>query len=172
MLASLIFYAWGEVFYVGVMLASIAMNYVFGLWVDGARGGRGERVALAVAVIANLGLLGWFKYAGFLVENANRLLSGHPDTPLQLAPVHLPLGISFFTFHALSYVIDVRRRVSPAMRNPVDMALYIALFPQLIAGPIIRFHDIAAEIVESAASHRGRRIAASGASSSASARRS
>jgi alginate O-acetyltransferase complex protein AlgI len=145
--ASLFFYAWGEVFYVGVMLASIAMNYAFGLWVDGARGGRGERRAIMVAVIANLALLGWFKYAGFLVENLNRLLSGHPDSPLELAPVHLPLGISFFTFHALSYLIDVRRRVSPAMRNPVQMALYIALFPQLIAGPIIRFHDIAAEIV-------------------------
>ncbi|HEY8155854.1 MAG TPA: MBOAT family protein [Myxococcota bacterium] len=147
LVASLIFYAWGEVFYVGVMLASIAMNYLFGRWVDGARGGRGERQALAIAVAANLGLLGWFKYANFLVENANRLLSGQPGSPLELAPVHLPLGISFFTFHALSYLIDVRRGVSPAMRNPVDMALYIALFPQLIAGPIIRFHDIAAEIV-------------------------
>jgi alginate O-acetyltransferase complex protein AlgI len=145
--ASLIFYAWGEVFYVGVMLGSIAMNYAFGLWLDPARGGRGERAVLAIAVIANLGLLGWFKYAGFLVENANRLLSGDPGSPLQLAPVHLPLGISFFTFHALSYLIDVHRGVSPPMRNPANMALYIALFPQLIAGPIIRFHDIAASIL-------------------------
>jgi alginate O-acetyltransferase complex protein AlgI len=148
LVASLIFYAWGEVFYVGVMLASIAMNYAFGLWVDGARGGRGEKRAMAIAVIANLGLLGWFKYANFLVENVNRLLTGDPGSPLQLAPVHLPLGISFFTFHALSYLIDVRRGVSPPMRNPANMALYIALFPQLIAGPIIRFHDIAASILQ------------------------
>jgi alginate O-acetyltransferase complex protein AlgI len=146
LVASLIFYAWGEVFYVGVMLASIAMNYVFGLWVDRARDGRSERRVVAIAVIANLALLAWFKYANFLVENTNRLLTGSPGGPLELAPVHLPIGISFFTFQALSYVIDVRRRVSPSMRNPVDMALYIALFPQLIAGPIIRFHDIAAEI--------------------------
>ena len=148
LVASLIFYAWGEVFYVGVMLASIAMNYAFGLWLDRARGGRDERFALAIAVIANLGLLGWFKYANFLVENVNRLLTGNPGAPIELAPVHLPLGISFFTFHALSYLIDVRRGVSPPMRNPANMALYIALFPQLIAGPIIRFHDIAASILQ------------------------
>jgi len=147
LVASLIFYAWGEAFYVGVMLASIAMNYALGLWLDGTRGSGGERRAITIAVIANLGLLGWFKYANFLVENANRLLTGNPGAPIELAPVHLPLGISFFTFHALSYLIDVRRGVSPAMRNPVNMALYIALFPQLIAGPIIRFHDIAAEIL-------------------------
>jgi len=147
LIASLIFYAWGEMFYVGVMLASIAMNYAFGLWLERARGGRGERFALAIAVTANLGLLGWFKYANFLVENTNRLLSGDPGSPLVLSPVHLPLGISFFTFHALSYLIDVRRGVSAPMRNPANMALYIALFPQLIAGPIIRFHDIAASIL-------------------------
>jgi alginate O-acetyltransferase complex protein AlgI len=145
LLASLVFYAWGEVFFVGVMLASIAFNYVFGVWIGGAAEGRGRRLVLAAGIAANLGLLAWFKYANFIVDNLQQagFLAG-----VEWSPIHLPLGISFFTFQAMSYLVDVYRHENRPQRNPVDVALYIALFPQLIAGPIVRYHDIAAQIRE------------------------
>ena len=145
--ASLCFYAWGETGYVILMVFSAVMNHLFGLWVDAARGRPSARWAIAIAVAANLSLLGWFKYANFAVENVNRLLGGGAEGPLHLDTVHLPIGISFFTFQALTYVIDVHRGVGRVERNPFRVALYISLFPQLIAGPIVRFHDIARELV-------------------------
>jgi alginate O-acetyltransferase complex protein AlgI len=145
--ASLAFYAWGENIFVLLMLGSILVNYVFGLLIDRAqkRGGTG-RGALVCAVAANLGLLGFFKYANFIVDNLNTVLAALQLEPVTLQEVHLPIGISFFTFQALSYVIDLYRRDAQVQKNPINIALYISLFPQLIAGPIVRYHDIATQI--------------------------
>ncbi len=144
LVGSLIFYAWGEHALVLLMLASITGNYLFGLALT--RPGRRARAALIGAVAFNLGLLGFFKYANFFVDNLNVLLGLTGLPALHLDPVHLPIGISFFTFQALSYVIDVSRGQSPPQKNPLDLALFIALFPQLIAGPIIRYNSIAPQL--------------------------
>jgi len=139
--ASLLFYVSGEPVYLWVMLASITFNYGFGLAVAAARG-RLKRGVLAGAVLVNIGLLGFFKYAAFFTTTLNSTLS----TALTVPAVALPVGISFFTFHALSYVFDIYRGNAPAQRNPFALALYILLFPQLIAGPIVRYHAIAPQL--------------------------
>lgn len=144
--ASLVFYAWGEGFYLWIMLFSIAANYLFGLAISGCTRGDRARWWLAGAVVTNLALLGWFKYANFAVDNLSSMLLWLDLRPVVLDPVHLPLGISFFTFQALSYVVDVYRREVPAQRRLGDFGLYVASFPQLIAGPIVRYHDVAAQI--------------------------
>jgi alginate O-acetyltransferase complex protein AlgI len=146
LVASLFFYVWGEKLYILVLLGSIGVNYGMGLWLDRLRGPLAARAAVIIAVILNLGLLGVFKYANFVVANLNDWLARFSIDPIQMASVHLPLGISFFTFHALSYVIDVYRRETPALRNPVNFALYISFFPQSIAGPIVRYNDVAAQL--------------------------
>ena len=140
--ASLLFYAWGERFYVGVMVLSILLNYRFGHWIERSRGGPAGRRSLAVSIAVNLGLLWFFKYTNFLVANVNQVLEWSGSAPLDVPPVHLPLGISFFTLHALSFLMDVYRGDARAPRSLVDLALYIALFPQLIAGPIVRYREI------------------------------
>ncbi len=146
LVASLFFYAWGEQEIVLVMLASIAGNFGLGLWVDRARARGGGRGVVALALVFNLGLLVFYKYASFLVANWNGLF-GEPGAPaLDWEPIALPIGISFFTFQALSYVVDVYRRHGPAQTNPVSFATYIALFPQLVAGPIVRYRDVAAQL--------------------------
>lgn len=147
LLASLLFYAWGERAYVLVMLGSIAWNYVFGLLVDRFHGRRAAWWVLSLAVAGNLLLLTAMKYANFIVANLNPLLTRGGWSPIELSPVHLPIGISFFTFQALSYVVDVYRRDAKAQKNPAGVALYVALFPQLIAGPIVRYRDVASELV-------------------------
>ncbi len=145
--ASLLFYVWGEKTYVFVLLASIAVNYTLGLWLDGLRTARGRRLAIALAVFANLGLLATFKYAVFLLQNCNVALAALHLAPLPVPNIHLPLGISFFTFHALSYVIDVYRGEVRALKDPIAFALYISFFPQSIAGPIVRYSDLATQLV-------------------------
>ena len=147
LVASLLFYAWGEGIYLLVMLASILGNFAAGLLIDRFRPTNAGRAALGLGVGLNLVLLGFFKYATFLVDNLNQLLALVGLPAVALAPVHLPIGISFFTFQAISYLMDVHRGTVRAQRNPLDLGLFIALFPQLIAGPIVRYHDIAAEIV-------------------------
>ena len=142
LLFSLIFYAYGEVIYTYVMLLSIVINYAFGLWIAGGEG-RGRKLALGAGVVVNLGILVYFKYLGFFYEMVAAVAPGLMSGPPQ---VHLPLGISFFTFHALSYLIDVYRRQVPVERSLIYVAVYITMFPQLVAGPIIRFHDIRDEI--------------------------
>jgi alginate O-acetyltransferase complex protein AlgI len=144
--ASLLFYAWGEPVLVLVMLASIGVNYVLALAVERAAGRAAQRPLLALAVAANLAVLGHFKYAGFLTEQLNGLLSLAQLPALPVPDVRMPIGISFFTFQALSYVLDVGRGEVRAARNPLQVALYVALFPQLIAGPIVRYVDVAAMI--------------------------
>jgi len=138
---SLLFYAWGEQEWVVVMLGSIAMNWLGAVLVE-RLAGRSQRFMLGALIAVNLGGLGCFKYADFAIQNLNALLTGAGLATLEPLALHLPLGISFFTFHAISYVVDVYRGQSRALKNPFDTALYIALFPQLIAVPIIRYHYI------------------------------
>ena len=150
-IASLLFYAWGETIYILIMVSSILLNYVLAIMIQKGHDSGLDlraRTFLIIAVIANLCLLCYFKYANFLVDSLDFILNAVRLNWLEvrLSPVHLPIGISFFTFHSLSYVIDVYRKVVTAQRNLVNMALYISFFPQLIAGPIIRYHDIAAQI--------------------------
>jgi len=143
--ASLFFYAWGEMFFTALMIASILANYVFGRLIGGGRARR--KLFLALGIACNLILLGYFKYANFLADNISRgvaLLTGHEGVPID--PIHLPLGISFFTFQAISYLVDVYREKNPAQKNILNLGLYIALFPQLIAGPIVRYNSIADQL--------------------------
>ena len=139
--ASLLFYAWGEPVYVFLMLFSICANYLLGRGIDARRGGR-RKTLLILAAVLNLGLLFVFKYLNFTIENLNALLG------LQIPPVELslPIGISFFTFQALSYCIDVYRGTAEVQRNILDLGLYISFFPQLIAGPIVRYNSVAEQI--------------------------
>lgn len=149
--ASLFFYAWGEVFFTGVMLISIGMNFAFGYILDRLRDADRRRTVLVLACIANLGLLAFFKYASFIAENVNALLGALSIDRIAVPRTHLPIGISFFTFQAMSYVVDVYRGAAPVQRNPFRVALYIALFPQLIAGPIVRYADVAEQLSDRSA---------------------
>lgn len=138
-LVSLFFYAWGEPVRVLLLLGSIAFNWLLGRWAEPGR--RHPRAALAAAAAGNLAVLFVFKYLGFLCENLGLL-----GLPVPEVDISLPVGISFYTFQALSYVIDVYRGRSPAQKNILDVGLYIAFFPQLIAGPIVRYETVAREI--------------------------
>jgi len=137
--ASLLFYAFGEPVYIFLMLASTLFNYLFALLMNKEKS---KKLFLVLAVIVNLGLLGVFKYAGFLMTNINSIAG----LSLQVPEIPLPIGISFFTFQALSYVIDVYRGEVAIQKNYAKLLLYISFFPQLIAGPIVRYIDIAKEI--------------------------
>lgn len=139
LLFSLFFYGYGGPRFLLLMLLSIAVNYAGGLLA--APGQRRRRLWTGLVTAVNLGLLGWFKYAGFLGANLNRIWTGLP-----VPEVALPIGISFFTFQGLSYVLDVYRGEAVAERNPLRVALYISLFPQLVAGPIVRYTTVADEI--------------------------
>ncbi|MEP7209079.1 MAG: MBOAT family protein [Casimicrobiaceae bacterium] len=145
LVASLAFYVWGEGAMLALVAASVLVNWRFGIAIAGAEGDRRRR-RLAAAIVANLGLLAVFKYAGFVTENVDTLLRNFTGYGITAAAIPLPLGISFFTFHAISYVVDVHKRNARAEPRLPDFALYILLFPQLIAGPIIRWRDIAAQI--------------------------
>jgi len=142
LIASLCFYAWGEPVYVALMLALCAVNYALGLRIDHHKNTSAAKAALAASIIINLASLGFFKYADFLINNINNVL-GSSIAPLNLP---LPLGISFYTFQVLSYTIDVYRNQVPAQRNPMTLALYIVVFPQLVAGPVVRYPAIAHEL--------------------------
>ncbi len=147
LLFSLLFYAWGEPVYVFLMLAVIAVNYLAGLLLSRfPRRTRpaGRRLALTLAIAADLAILGYFKYAGFLVESLNSLAGKQLTVP----EVVLPIGISFYIFQSMSYVIDVYREQVEPQRNPLTFGAYVSLFPQLIAGPIVRYRDIADQLRE------------------------
>jgi alginate O-acetyltransferase complex protein AlgI len=144
--ASVIFYAKGGGAFTWLMLGSIAFNYWMAIAVDRVHGTPAAARRLALAVTVNLVVLGIFKYANFIADNVNALLGLAHVQPIAVPRVLLPIGISFFTFHAISYVIDVSRRDATAQKSPVHAALYLLLFPQLIAGPIIRYRDIADQL--------------------------
>ena len=144
--ASLLFYAWGEPTFVFVMLGSIAFNYLMALLIGAVRERRGvARAALAAAVAGNLAVIGLWKYANFATATLRGWFPSLHGAIPQTSFV-LPIGISFFTFQAMSYVVDVFRGTVKIQRNPLKLALYIALFPQLIAGPIVRFSTVCEQI--------------------------
>ena len=143
--SSLIFYAWGEPVYVVLMLFSTAVDYTHGLMVERfkSRGRlRAAKITVASSMIINLSLLGFFKYADFLITNINALLG----TDIGLLNLALPIGISFYTFQTMSYTVDVYRGDAKAQKNIISFGAYVALFPQLIAGPIVTFKTIAEQL--------------------------
>ena len=144
LLSSIFFYAWGEPVYVLLMLGSVLINWMLGLVIDRNRENKKSKIALTAAIAVNLGILFVFKYLTFTLENINALLHTDIDT----LNITLPIGISFFTFQAMSYVIDVYRADGEVQKNPCNTALYISFFPQLIAGPIVRYQTIADQIRE------------------------
>lgn len=145
LLASLFFYAWGEPKHVYLMMGVILANWLFGMLVDYFRDEKKKaKMVLALMVITNLSVLGFFKYTNFAIHNLERLFSADWSFP-QIA---LPIGISFFIFQAMSYVVDVYRGDGEVQANPLNVGLYVSFFPQLIAGPIVRYQTIAEQIKE------------------------
>lgn len=142
LIASLIFYAYGEGWFVLLLVVSMGMNYVFGLLIDRAE--HQKKLFLILALLCNLGLLFVFKYLDFVLINCNRFF--HTDFPL--TKLELPIGISFFTFQAVSYIADVYRGAAKVQKNPIKLGLYISLFPQLVAGPIVRYDAIEKQMDE------------------------
>jgi alginate O-acetyltransferase complex protein AlgI len=149
--ASLVFYAWGAGSFVLVLVACIVVNFVVGIAIDGATlacRAKARKSVLVAAITFDLGILAIWKYAGFassqIAEISNALGLGHSP----IISLALPIGISFFTFHHMSYIIDVYRKSRRAQKSPVQFVTYIAMFPQLIAGPIVRYHEIADQLPE------------------------
>lgn len=141
LITSLVFYGWGEPKYVILMIASILIGYVSGLLIE-AFSQKTAKIILGISVAINLGFLGYFKYADFFIDNFNSV-TGLSVPFLRIA---LPIGISFYTFQILSYTVDVYRRDVPAQKNLINLAAYVTMFPQLIAGPIVRYSHIAKEL--------------------------
>jgi alginate O-acetyltransferase complex protein AlgI len=146
LVASLVFYAWGGVSYTIILITSILLNYLFGYLIANANN---RKLYLSLGVITNLSLLVVFKYADFIVENINNLFFATSSIEkLEQPNITLPIGISFFTFQAISYLVDIYRNEAKYQKNLINIALYISLFPQLIAGPIVRYHDIAQQLIK------------------------
>ncbi len=146
LIASLVFYGWGEPKYILVMLVSIVINYVLAIAIGKMKESKNEhgaRLMLILDVIVNLGLLGFFKYTDFIIDTVNSLTGAG----LGLLGIALPIGISFYTFQTMSYVIDVFRGKVPSQKNIITLAAYITLFPQLIAGPIVRYSDVELQLM-------------------------
>lgn len=148
LLASLFFYAWGEPKFVMVLILSILINYLVGIGIHVFRERRKVKWIMAIGVFANLSILFFYKYIDFTIRILNNIFikiipECEPINPLGIA---LPIGLSFFTFQGLSYIIDVYKKTVPVQKNPLHVALYISMFPQLVAGPIVRYIDIAPEI--------------------------
>jgi len=137
-LGSLVFYAWGEPVYVLLMLFSTAVDYSHGRLLEHFRGKKAAKAVLLSSVLINLGVLGFFKYADFLIQTVNGLTGA--DFPLLHLP--LPIGISFYTFQTMSYTIDVYRGEAKVQKNLLDFGVYVTMFPQLIAGPIVKYRDV------------------------------
>ena len=134
LVASLIFYGWGEPKFIIIMIVSILMNFIFGLLVDKFRNEKAKSKVILITMIAlNISILFLFKYLAFTISNINL----HGGYSLNIPNITLPIGISFFTFQAISYVVDVYRNDGRVQKNPFNVALYISFFPQLVAGPIV-----------------------------------
>ena len=142
LLSSLFFYGWGEPKYLVFMLVSITQGYIFGILIEKHRGKRRSKVYLTVSVLFSLGLLAYCKYADFFIDNFNAVTG----LSVPLLGIALPIGISFYTFQILSYTVDVYRGDVPSQKNYINLAAYVAMFPQLIAGPIVRYSDIAEQL--------------------------
>ena len=144
LLTSLIFYGWGEPKYIVLMVFAILSGYFLGLLIDKFRSSKLSKVFITLSVVSSLGILGYFKYADFFISNFNEV-TGLNVPLLKLA---LPIGISFYTFQILSYTIDLYWGNVPVQKNLISFAAYVALFPQLIAGPIVRYIDIDKQLSE------------------------
>ncbi len=143
LIASIIFYAWGEPRYLAIMLLSVVINWLGAILIDKYKDEKGlSKLFLALTIFLNLANLIYFKYFNFILDNFNSIFHSNID----FVRIALPIGISFYTFQALSYVIDVFRGDCKVQRNIYKLALYICLFPQLIAGPIVKYHDIEEQI--------------------------
>ncbi len=140
--ASLVFFAWGGVSYTIILIASIVLNYIFGLLIQKNLNKRSGYWFLFAGVSVNILLLGVFKYANFITLNINLLCTELNWKPITETDIVLPVGISFYTFHSLSYLVDIYRQKTLAQKNIFNLALYISMFSQLIAGPIIRYSDV------------------------------
>ncbi len=140
---SIIFYGWGEPIYLFLMLGTIIVDWMFGFICEGGKEKRSARIGLVVAVVLNLSVLGFFKYYGFFADILEDIIGASvlPDIK-----VSLPVGISFYTFQALSYVVDVYRGDAEKQKSPISFGAYVSVFPQLIAGPIVRYKDIAEQL--------------------------
>lgn len=141
-ITSLVFYAFGEPIKILMFVGSALLNYLFARWIDSARGTKGSKIALAISLLYNFGMLGVFKYTDFMISNINGIFG----TSIPAQNIALPLGISFYTFQIVSYVIDVYWEKVPVQKQFHKLLLYISLFPQLVAGPIVRYQTIAEEI--------------------------
>ena len=137
-LGSLVFYAWGEPVYIFLMLFSTISDYVWGRLIEEFRGKDLSRIFLLCSIVINLFILGFFKYADFLMQTVNTVFG----TSIPLLKLPLPIGISFYTFQTMSYVIDVYRGDTKAQRNILQVGVYVTMFPQLIAGPILKYHQV------------------------------
>ena len=144
LISSLVFYGWGEPKYVIMMVASIIIGFVSGLLIEATNEKSKKKLILTINIIINLGFLGFFKYSNFFIENFNNVTG----LSLKLLNVALPIGISFYTFQILSYAVDVYRGTVKAQKNLINLATYITMFPQLIAGPIVRYSDIVDSLTE------------------------
>lgn len=142
LVASLFFYAWGEPKYLAVMLVVCGINYVAALGISACANGRIKNIFLLCSVFVDIGILGYFKYLNFFVENINKVMGSH----FYLLDIIMPIGISFFIFQSISYVIDVYRGDALVQKSFPKLVLYISFFPQLIAGPIVKYHDIENDI--------------------------
>ena len=140
---SLFFYAWGGVKYAGLMIIAIILGYIFGLLIEKFRERKIAKLFVGLAVACIISFMLYFKYMDFFIDNFNKVLG----TSIPLLKIVLPIGISFYTFQIISYVVDVYRG-EKAQKNPINLAAYVAMFPQLIAGPIVRYHDVALELEE------------------------
>lgn len=145
LIVSLVFYAWGEPKYVFLMIFSILVNYIFGRLMDKHRENKKRlKLMLVLSVVIDLGLLSVFKYTDFIITNVNAIFGANFD----LLNIALPIGISFYTFQAMSYTIDVYRNDVRVQKNLIDFGMYITMFPQLIAGPIVRYADVQDQLAE------------------------
>ncbi len=139
LISSILFYAWGGISYLKVLIASITINYIFGLLIDKWKNNiKLKRIFLGIGILLNLGILFYYKYYDFFIGNVNRVF----NTSFSLTEIVLPIGISFFTFQGMSYIIDIYRNDGKVNKNPFSVALYISFFPQLVAGPIIKYKTI------------------------------
>ena len=148
LLASVLFYAWGAPRFIFIALGFVIVNFYLVRWMDKSGHRRRRKTYLNLSLLLNVGLLLYFKYANFFVDNMNLFLEKVGVEAVSWTHVALPIGISFFIFQSITYTVDVYRKVSPPLKRPTDYILYILLFPQLIAGPIVRFNTIAAQITD------------------------
>lgn len=155
LVASYIFYAWGAPRFAYVLFFSTIIDYVLGRYIYKSKTKRKKKQGLALALVLNVGLLAYVKYANFFVTEANRFLSLFGLDAIHWTHIALPIGVSFFTFQKISYLVDVYRGTVAPAKNFRQFALYVVLFPQLIAGPIVRYHDIAKQLVKRAYTSAG-----------------